>query len=220
MSDFNNNQTLDSGAIPVRVVSGGGGGNPTFEDLLYTDDTGAQFVYRDNGATPPVFTAYLIPAGTAYTPGSNPRPYAVGGTVATSMADGSLITLGAKADAAATSDTGSFSLISLFKRLLSKTNPQAAPYTAQQKATSSVVALPSLALVNGAAIIASPNNAGVIMCGPVGTLTNANDGTGTGYALAPGQSMPGLAIANLNQLAIILANGNNSITDFVCLAGN
>jgi hypothetical protein len=42
----------------------------------------------------------------------------LGGNV--SIADGSLSSLGAKADAAATTDTGTFSLIALFKRLLQK----------------------------------------------------------------------------------------------------
>lgn len=59
--------------VPVQIVGSGGGGGAL--DLLYTDDTGAQFIYRDDGATPPVFTAYLIPAGTVYVVGTNPRPF-------------------------------------------------------------------------------------------------------------------------------------------------
>jgi hypothetical protein len=62
--------------VPVNIV-GGNIGNAPACDLLYTDNTGAYFVYRDNGATPPLFTAYLVPAGTVYTPGANPRPFAV-----------------------------------------------------------------------------------------------------------------------------------------------
>ena len=42
------------------------------------------------------------------------------GTTTVSAADGDIISLGAKADAEATTDTGTFSLISLFKRLLTK----------------------------------------------------------------------------------------------------
>src|SRR5438067_406599 len=61
--------------LPVPISPGGSGGGA--EDLLYIDDTGTQFIYRDNGATPPVFSAFRIPAGTAYTVGANPRPYAV-----------------------------------------------------------------------------------------------------------------------------------------------
>lgn len=100
------------------------------------------------------------------------------------------------------------------------TTLQAAPYFGQQLATGVPAALPSVELVNGISIIASPNNDGVIMCGLTSTLNAKNDGTGTGYALAPGQPMPGLAITNLNQLAIVLASGNTSATDFVCIAGN
>lgn len=62
-----------------------GGGNGA-EDLLFTDDAGVQFVYRDNGAVPPVFTAYRVPTGAAYTVGANPRPYAVRDAIITSSA--------------------------------------------------------------------------------------------------------------------------------------
>lgn len=78
---------IGSVANPLYTTSSGGGSTtPPFTDVLYTDDTGAQFVFRDNGATPPVFTAYLIPAGTAYTVGANPRPYAVRDVIVTSSA--------------------------------------------------------------------------------------------------------------------------------------
>ena len=48
----------------------------------------------------------------------------VGGNVATTVADGANVTLGAKADAAATTDAGTFSLMGLFKRLLEKITTQ------------------------------------------------------------------------------------------------
>lgn len=99
------------------ISSFGGGGGGGAEDLLFTDDTDAQFIYRDSGATPPVFTAYLIPAGTAYTVGANPRPYAVR-DVKSTVADGADAALGAKADVAASSDTGTFSLMAFVKRAL------------------------------------------------------------------------------------------------------
>lgn len=60
--------------LPYGGSSGGSGGT---EDLLFIDDAGVTFVYRDNGATPPVFTAYRVPTGVVYTVGSNPRPYSV-----------------------------------------------------------------------------------------------------------------------------------------------
>lgn len=54
------------------VASGGGGGSGFF-DLLYTDDTGALFVYRDSGSG--AMSAFAVPAGTSYTVGANPRPW-------------------------------------------------------------------------------------------------------------------------------------------------
>jgi hypothetical protein len=53
---------------------GGGGGGSGFADLLYTDDTGTIFVYRDLGDGS-ALSAFRVPAGTAYTVGANPRPY-------------------------------------------------------------------------------------------------------------------------------------------------
>jgi hypothetical protein len=90
----------------------------------------------------------------------------------------------------------------------------------QQRATAAVVALPNVPLKNGVAICASTKNVGNIMCGLAGTLTAADDGTGTGYELNPGQPFPGLAITNLNQLAIIAATGNTSTTDFISYVVN
>ena len=65
---------------------------------------------------------------------------AIGGTAIT-VADGADVTLGAKADAVATSDTGTFSLIALIKRLLTKfspvTNATVVAYVASQVAKAS-----------------------------------------------------------------------------------
>lgn len=44
-------------------------------DIVYTDNSSTQFVYRDDGQVPPVFTAYTVPGGMEYTPGENARPY-------------------------------------------------------------------------------------------------------------------------------------------------
>lgn len=74
---------LDSNGVPQPISAtnplpvsggGGGGGGSGFSDLLFTDDTGANFVYRDGGSG--AFLPILVPAGTAYTVGANPRPYA------------------------------------------------------------------------------------------------------------------------------------------------
>ena len=56
---------------PYTASGGGGGGG--IADLLYTDDTGTVFVYRDDGAG--ALAAINVPAGTAYTVGANPRPW-------------------------------------------------------------------------------------------------------------------------------------------------
>lgn len=74
--------------VPYVASGGGGGGGGGFFDLLYTDDTGAQFVYRDDGAGG-ALTAFSVPSGAAYTPGANPRPWspatqAVSGSVSVS----------------------------------------------------------------------------------------------------------------------------------------
>ena len=94
--------------------SGGSGGAAAFQDILYTDDTNAQFIYKDTGTTVPIITAYLVPSGAVYTVGANPRPYTVNDLRVTS------VDIGVKADTSASSDTGTFSLIALFKRLLAK----------------------------------------------------------------------------------------------------
>lgn len=81
--------TETNNALNVNVVTGGGGGSGTsIEDLLFTDDSGATFIYRDNGAVPPVFTAYTVASGTlsTYTPSTNPKPYAVAKVTVTSSA--------------------------------------------------------------------------------------------------------------------------------------
>ncbi len=137
---------------------------------------------------------------------------------AVTIVDGGDVTQGAKADSAATSDTGPFSLIALFKRLLTKTNPQAAPYTAQQKATASAVALAAQALVNGVVITAFAGNSGNILVGGA-ALTNVIDGTGNGEVLQPGTARA-FAASDASQIKIILASGNVSITDFVTISGN
>lgn len=43
------------------------------QDLLFTDDSGIVFIYRDDGQTPPVFTPYKLD-GTTYVVGANPVP--------------------------------------------------------------------------------------------------------------------------------------------------
>ncbi len=107
-----------STGLPINPATGMG-----VEDLLFIDDTGQQFIYRDSGATPPVFTAYKVPEGTAYTPGANPVPYSVKNVVAT-IADGGDVAQGARADsgsAAASWYTSTLNTIQLLKLLIATT---------------------------------------------------------------------------------------------------
>jgi hypothetical protein len=69
------------------------------------------------GGTAPTLTGVIVGDGPAGTSGG-------GGGGAATIADGADVAEGAKADAAATTDTGTFSLIALFKRLLQKFTTQ------------------------------------------------------------------------------------------------
>jgi hypothetical protein len=65
--------------LPV-TIAGGSTTNAGAVELLYTDDTGAQFVYSDIGTKgAPNFAAFTVASGVlaSYTPGANPRPFAV-----------------------------------------------------------------------------------------------------------------------------------------------
>jgi hypothetical protein len=64
----------------------------------------------------------------------------------------------------------------------------AAPYADQQVVTASAVALTTQALSNGVLIRAKPTNAGTVFVGGAG-VTATNDGTGNGFALAPGEAV-------------------------------
>ena len=79
----------------------------------------------------------------------------------------------------------------------------------QQTATTSAVALPSQALVNGVNVLALAGNTGTIYVGPSGVTAS------TGYPLAPGQTLP-FAVTNLN--AIYMLGTNTS--DKLAYAGN
>lgn len=89
-----------------------------------------------------------------------------GATLPVSEADGANIALGARADAAATTDAGTFSLIALIKRLLGKTG-SAAPFGA--KASGSTV--PGSASVTNTIVTSGSNVNGILvnslslMCG-------------------------------------------------------
>jgi len=80
---------------------------------------------------------------------------------------------------------------------------------ARQTATTSAVALPSTALVNGINLTSLANNTGTIYIGSSGVTTS------TGYPLVGGQSMS-YAVTNLNAIYMI---GTNT-TDVLAYTGN
>lgn len=80
-------------------------------------------------AVPVSLTSTTVTGTVAVTQSTSPwvvslASTTITGSVATTVADGSDVAMGARADSAATSDTGTFSLIGLFKRLLSKLTSQ------------------------------------------------------------------------------------------------
>ena len=115
---------------------------------------------------------------------------AIGGTVA----DGANVTLGAKADAAASTDTGTFSLISLFKRLLGKflvgsqlhaaalatTNASATLYAGTLTTSTTAAALASTQAIREVLIQNDPDNSADVLVG---------NSSAQPIQLKPGQSM-------------------------------
>lgn len=63
-----------------------------------------------------------------------------------------------------------------------------APYAAQQVVTAAAVALATKVLLNGVTIKAKTTNAGKVFVGATG-VTAADDGTGNGFALNPGDAI-------------------------------
>jgi len=80
--------------LPVQLM--GGGAATPLADILCTDTVGGvttHFVWRDNGATLPVFTAYTVPDSQPYTPSAAWTPWAVTGLPPGAATDASLQTL-------------------------------------------------------------------------------------------------------------------------------
>lgn len=93
----------------------------------------------------------------------------------------------------------------------------APPKAGQKKLTVGGTAVPlasNIALVNGVVITASLTNVATIFVGDA-TVNTTNDGTGSGYPLAPGQS---ISYATTNANLVYINSVNN--TDFVSYAGN
>lgn len=97
--------------------------------------------------------------------------------------------------------------------LASDSNPSSI-YTDQQALTASAVALTARALVNGAVLTAKSTNAGNIFIGFDNTVTTADDGTGSGYRLLPGQSIS-FGVTNASAIWII-----GTLNDVIYVAGN
>lgn len=79
--------------------------------------------------------------------------------------------------------------------------------------TGTAVQLASNALVNGVILSASTSNSASITVGGSG-VTNATDGTGNGFILAPGASV-GIAVSNTNELYV-----NGTAADVVSFVGS
>lgn len=99
----------------------------------------------------------------------------------------------------------------------SAANPNGNPatiYTDQQAVTATATALTAQAMVNGFVLTASPLNTISVLVGGA-TVTAANDGAGTGYPLAPGQSIS-FGVTNTSAVYVIASTTGA----FVSVAGN
>lgn len=109
-----------------------------------------------------------------------------GGGAAVTIANGADVALGATTDAAATTDTGNFSLIALFKRLLTKfTNPANANVTTVAAAAADTLLLAANSARQGAIIWNDSTSAILYVRLDTGAATTGNYSA----VLAPGGSL-------------------------------
>jgi len=211
-------QTEDGKGVMTLTAAdlggGGSGGLPSFQDILYTDDTDAQFIYKDTGTTTPIITAYLVPEGTEYTVGANPRPYSVPYMVITS------VDIGLKADTAASSDAGTFSLIALFKRSLQKLTALVSTQTISLNGNPQVLAIDATSAASstfGAGTSRIILNSTVDCWVAVGAAPTATAGTGSFFLSAGIPSYPISVIGGTDKVAVIrsAATGTLSIIELV-----
>jgi len=147
-----------------------------FSDSLQFIEPTEVWIGNQNGAA----NAVVVGSGTAkinrsFSSGGN---VIVTGTAATSVADGANVAIGARADAVATTDVGTFSLIALIKRLLSK-----ATFASAADLVSGASA--ACAGVNGEATVLAAPGAG--LRNHVGTLlVSNNSATGSGFEIRDG----------------------------------
>lgn len=112
--------------IPYVASGGGGGGGSALADVVLVDANGVLVLQRDNGTTRTFIRldtgATYTPVGALTVPRAGNLSYGAGNTDAgtqrvTLSADGPTnVALGAPADAAATTDTGTFSILAFIKR--------------------------------------------------------------------------------------------------------
>jgi len=211
-------QTEDGKGVMTLTAAdlggGGSGGLPAFQDILYTDDTDAQFIYKDTGTTTPVITAYLIPEGTEYTVGANPRPYAVANMAITS------VDIGAKADTPASTDVGTFSLIALFKRSLQKLTALVSTQTISLNGNPQVLAIGSASAASSAFNAGTSRiilNSTVDCWVSIGATPTATAGTGSFFLSAGIPSYPISIVGGTDKVAAlrVLGDGSLSIIELV-----
>lgn len=196
-------------AISIGAIGGGSAGLPDYIAVLYTDDTGAQFVYRED--TPGVLTAYLLHTNVEYTVGANPRPYALQNIQIAST------DLGEKADTPATTDTGTFSLISLFKRSLQKlTNLLGAQYLDLSEAPL-VLAIAATSAASTTALNALTNRivlTSTVDCWvTIGATPVAIKSTSGSFFLSAGiPSYPIIVLGGTDKIAVIRESGDGYLS--------
>lgn len=128
------------------------------------------------------------------------------------MLDGDLVTLGAKADSAATTDTGTFTLMALFKRLLGKWSAGTGAKSNVGSSASSVTILASNASRKGA-IIYNDSTQILYLDLSGGTASNSSYSVqvpSQGYFEVPGPSIYTGLITGI----WAAANGNARVTEF------
>lgn len=95
-------------------------------------------------------------------------------------------------------------------------NPNANPdtvYADQQVVSATATALTAQVLANGVIVKAKTTNAGSVFVGGAG-VTTTNDGTGSGYALAPGEAL-NIPVTNASAVFIV-----GTAADIVYVIGN
>lgn len=196
--------------IPVSIVSGGGF---ALSDTVLTDDSGAQFLMRDNGSG----FSYATLSGNAYTPSTNIRSsQTVGGATATNQTAGntSLTAIATAQGAGGTGiaePTGGTGLLGWLSGIYQKLASSIAVTGTFWQATQPVSAA-SLPLPTGAAVESGGNLASLVTLHSAGN-TIASAGSTSALQTAGNASLTTIATntASLSTSALQTA-GNASLT--------